>query len=101
MGVYKIGIMKINCEGRFLLRQFITFCEQNEIVKQFTTIETFHQNNITTHKNKTILERVRCIANINDLTKMSLDRGCEHNTYFTNISPTCSNNGMSLVLICI
>jgi hypothetical protein len=38
----KIQILTINCGGKFLSRQFNTFCEQNEIVKQLTTVETPH-----------------------------------------------------------
>lgn len=42
--------------------EFNTFCEQNEIVKQLTTVETPHYNGVTKRKNKIILERARCMA---------------------------------------
>ncbi len=58
----KIKILKIICVGEFLSRKFNKFCEQNEIVKQLTTIETPHYNDVSKHKSKTILERARCMA---------------------------------------
>jgi hypothetical protein len=57
----KIGYLRINRGGEFILGTFNEFCEQHGIRRQLTQSHT-HQNEVTKRKNRLFTERAKNMA---------------------------------------
>ncbi|KAL3683514.1 hypothetical protein R1sor_001536 [Riccia sorocarpa] len=79
--------------GEFLSGEFINFCKDHGIRRQLTNSDTPQQNGVAERKNKTILERVRCMLLSSGLPKFLWGEAVLTACYLVNRSPTRSNLG--------
>ena len=54
-----IKVLKTDRGGEYISKEFMCYCRENDIHKQFTTRYTPQQNGVVERKNRTIMEIVR------------------------------------------
>ena len=54
-----IKVLRTERDGEYISKEFLRFCKENDIQKQFTTRYTPQQNNVAERKNRTIMDMVR------------------------------------------
>ncbi len=90
---FKIKMLRIDYGGEYMFKEFTQFCEQNGIARQFTIMDTPHQNGIVEHKNRTILDKAKSMSLNNNVPPYLWTKAINTTTYFMNISPSRSIGG--------
>lgn len=53
--------LRTNNREEFILQDFLNYCTRNGIIWQFTLLYTFQQNGVVERRNRSILDKIRCI----------------------------------------
>ncbi|GJW69993.1 retrovirus-related pol polyprotein from transposon TNT 1-94 [Tanacetum coccineum] len=85
-------------------KDFVTFCEEDEIRRQLTAPYTPEQNGVVKHKSRTVVEMARSMMKTKDLSDEFWAEAVATGVYILNISPAkvkrwaCKANGSGTVL---
>ncbi|KAJ9567146.1 hypothetical protein OSB04_003112 [Centaurea solstitialis] len=93
----RIKILRSDKGGKYFSREFDTFCEENGIKHERTSLFTREQNDLVERKNQTLVEMVNCMLNQSRLpTNMwgeALMTACHiHNRITSRVIQTCHMN---------
>ncbi|GJR23799.1 retrovirus-related pol polyprotein from transposon TNT 1-94 [Tanacetum coccineum] len=82
-----IKVLRTDCGGEFLSKEFNDFCDEHGILRQLTALYTLEQNGVAERKNRTIVEMTRCMLKQKGM-RDSFWADCVATTvYIINISP--------------
>eukprot|EP01018_Ginkgo_biloba_P027384 Gb_35302 [translate_table: standard] len=87
---HHIKILRTNRGGEYISEEFLRFCKDNGIKKQFTTRYTPQQNGIAKRKNRTIQEMARSMIKAKGLSNEYWAEAVGTAIYLLNRSPTKS-----------
>lgn len=74
--------------GEFCSQQFISYCEQSGIYRQFTAPYTPQQNGVVERRNRTIVAMVRSMLKTMNLPSFLWGEALRHSVYILNRLPT-------------
>ncbi|CAA7045430.1 unnamed protein product [Microthlaspi erraticum] len=85
--------MRSDRGGEFMSKEFLKYCEDNDIRRQLTMPRTPQQNGVAERKNRTILEMARSMLKSKNLPKELWAEAVACAVYLSNRSPTRSVSG--------
>ncbi|CAA7020183.1 unnamed protein product [Microthlaspi erraticum] len=85
--------MRSDCGGEFMSKEFLNFCEDNDIRRQLAVPRTPQQNGKAERKNMTILEMARSMLKSKNLPKDLWAEAVAYAVYLSNRSPARSVSG--------
>lgn len=91
--VHRIKIIRSDKGGEFTSKAFINFCSDLGIVRQLTQAHTPHQNGIAERKNRSLLEKARCMAFASNTPSYLWPEAVATANYVINRTATRANHG--------
>ena len=89
-----LQVLRSDRGGEYLSHEFNQYCMTNGIHRELTQAKTPQQNGVSERRNRTIMERARCIAADSRLPGFLWPEAVAMATYLINRSPTRSNFGI-------
>lgn len=90
---HRIKAIRSDNGGEYISRDFIRFCENAGILRQLTQTYTPHQNGVSERKNRTLLEKARCMAFASHIPPHLWTEAVATANYLANRTSTTANNG--------
>lgn len=94
-GNFKLKTIRSDRGGEYTSSAFISFCETSGIVRQLTQAHTPHQNGVAERKNRSLMEKARCMAFESNLPPSLWTEAVATANYVVNRTATRANNGDS------
>lgn len=91
----KVQIFRTDRGGEFSSKQFISYCEEAGITRQFTAPYSPQQNGVVERRNRTVVEMARSFLKEKQLPLMLWGEAIRHSIYVLNRLPTRSVSGMT------
>ncbi|KAH9753878.1 Integrase catalytic domain-containing protein [Citrus sinensis] len=84
----KIKCLRTDNDGEYTDGEFLAFCKQKDIQRQFTVAYTPQQNRVAERMNKTLTERIRAMLKTTDLPNLFWAEPTKTACYIVNRSPS-------------
>ena len=89
----KLQVLRSDRGGEYLSEEFINYCSIHGIQRELTQAHIPQQNGVSEQRNRTILERARCMSHDCQLPIYLWTKAIATATYLINRSPTRANHG--------
>lgn len=89
----RIKALRIDRGREFLSRQYESYCEDNDIVRQFTAPYTLQQNRFVERRNHTVVSMARSLLKEKQIPAVMWGEAVRHDVYLLNRLPTCAVAG--------
>lgn len=91
----KVGIFRTDRGGEFTSKQFISYCEEAGITRQFTAPYSPQQNGVVERRNRTVIEMARSFLKEKQLPLTLWGEAVRHSLYVLNRLPTRAVTGVT------
>lgn len=92
---YNIKAIRSDNGGEYVSGEFVQFCADVGILGQLTQTYTPHQNGVAERKNKTLLDKTRCMAYASNLPSHLWTEALATANYVANRTSTRANEGIT------
>ena len=89
----KLQVLRLDRGREYLSKEFINYCSIHGIQRELTQAHTPQQNSVSERRNRTILERARCMSHDCQLPIYLWTEAVIAATYLINRSATRANHG--------
>jgi len=83
-----IKVLRTDRGGEYISKEFLCFCRENGIHKQFTTRYTLQQNGVAKRKNRTIMDMAKSMLKAKHLPNDYWAKAVHYAVYILNRCPT-------------
>jgi hypothetical protein len=90
-----IKTLQTDRRGKYLSREFNSYCKSNGIKWQLTQARTPHQNGMAEHRNRTLVEKARSMVASSGVPAFLLTEVINYANHFVNRGPTHANHGIT------
>lgn len=94
-GPHRIKAIRSDNGGEYISHDFVRFCEESGILRQLTQTYTPHQNGVAERKNRTLLDKARCIAFASMTPPHLWTEAVAATNYVVNRTSTRANGGIT------
>lgn len=84
----KIKVLRTDMGGEFMSNQFKSYCEDNGIIRQFTTLYTPQLNGVFERRNRTVVPMARSLLKKKQIPANMYGEAVRHAVYLLNRLPT-------------
>ncbi|OAE22908.1 hypothetical protein AXG93_2777s1000 [Marchantia polymorpha subsp. ruderalis] len=92
---HRIKAIRSDNGEEYISQDFIRFCDESGIIRQLTQTYTPHQNGVAEQKNRTLLDKARCMAFASGIPNHLWTEAVATANYVTNRTSTKANNGVT------
>ena len=92
---FKIKAIRSDKGEEYTTKAFQAYCDEFGILRQYTQSHTPHQNGVAERKNRTLLEKARCMAFESKIPAYLWSEAVATANYLVNRTPTQGNAGMT------
>ena len=92
---HKLKAIRSDNGGEYISHAFIRFCDDSGILRQLTQTYTPHQNGVSERKNRTLLDKARCMAFSSGIPTHLWTEAVAAANHVTNRTSTRANGGLT------
>jgi transposase InsO family protein len=90
---YRVQAIRSDNGGEYISHEFVRFCNDSGIARQLTQTYTPHQNGVAERKNRTLLDKARCMAFASKTPPYLWTEAIATANYVANRTSTRANSG--------